>query len=614
LTRHLRLSLLAALAALLLAVPIVAQDDSTAVDDDRQDIPDSNIVEQVDVALAEFKILVTDKRGRPIDDLTADEIVVLEGGKPQKLAYLEAVSEATPRPTGTAKVPTPATVYTPDGESTGGDVSAVLPPKPKRRVALVFDVRNSKKRNREHWHEAAMEWLNYEMQPDDWVGVVILRSYPDWLVDFTQDKEVLANTLKRVSLAGAANDRDRRGEVTRLVQDIFHLCSDPGRLPSQQDKKSTTADVRLGSGLDEQGCAYNLVEGYVQEWNAQALESVESLQALTGQLAAVPGRKAVLMFSEGIIEDASGLGVSAMLSVFGPTKIDIADVTWRLKKNVYHDVRKLHRVAKGADVSFFTFDTRTGGDGSFGGQLEHAHTNYQNTYNVNPWSEMESETRQTLNALAKETGGRSYHGVKDLADDVISAADSFFGMYSIGYYRSDPKAPLGKVKVQISRKRMAIDYPDRASARGHQARAVPLDMTIGQPEIVGDGKKQSLPVSLTMEFNSIPLRRGGGTRGTVLGIHLQAIRPDGTVAAERLDIETVVTDREDRKAARDTAYLHRTNIRLPVGSYRLRARVSDDRQEIIADRSIDLTLELGSVRPGIAPAGEVAAASDASTP
>jgi VWFA-related protein len=589
-------------------------DEEKGQDESQNEILESNVVEELDVALAEFKILVTDKRGRPIVDLRADEIEVLEGGVPQRLAYLETVSESTPKPSGTSKAPSPATVYTPDGEETTGDVSAVLPAKPKRRVAMVFDVRNSKKRNRDHWHDAAMEWLRYEMQPDDWVSIVIMRSYPDWLVDFTQDKDVLAGVLEKVSLAGTANDRDRRNEVTRLVQDIFHLCSDPGRLPSQQEKKSTTSDVRYGTNFDEQGCAYNLVEGYVQEWHSQSLETIDSLRALTGQLAAIPGRKAVLYFSEGIIEDATSMGVSAMLSVFGPQKIDISDITWRLNKNAYTDVRDLHRTARGADVSFFTFDTRSGADGSFGGTLEHGHTNYQNTYNVNPWGEMQSETRQTLNALAKETGGRAYHGAKDLADDVIAAADSFFGMYAVGYYRADPRAPLGKVKVRINRKRLAVDYPDRAWARGHQARGVSLDMTIGRPSLVGDGKKQSIPVSLTLPFDSLPFRRGGGGRGTVLGIHLQAIRPDGTIAAERLDIETVVTDRDERRDARGKLYLHETNIRLGVGAYRIRARISDDRQEIIADRSIDLTLELGSIVPGIRTGDEVAATTDASGP
>ena len=69
-----------------------------------------------------------------------------------------------------------------------------------------------------------------------------------------------------------------------------------------------------------------------------------------------------------------------------------------------------------------------------------------------------------MNELAKETGGRSYHGLKKLTDNVQAAADSFFGMYTVGYYRSDPDAEVGKVRVKIARRKLAIDYPERALA------------------------------------------------------------------------------------------------------------------------------------------------------
>ena len=113
-----------------------------------------------------------------------------------------------------------------------------------------------------------------------------------------------------------------------------------------------------------------------------------------------------------------------------------------------------------------------------------------------------------------------------------------------------------------------------------------------------------------LDFDALPLRGGaGGSRGTVLGLHLQAIRPDGTVVAERLDIEPIATGGKSRETVGGRNLLHRTDLVLPPGPYRIRARVSDDRRVILADRTLDLTLEPGNVRPGLASTGPADGAS-----
>ncbi len=566
---------------------------------------DSGLVERAEVALAEFKVLVTDRRGRPIVDLKPEEIRVFEGGVEQKLAYLEPVTGGRPRPTGTAEIPPPAMLYTSEGEAVASEPEAVLPPKPVRRVVLAFDVRNSKLNARDTWKEAALEWLIEGMQPEDLVGIVVFRSYPDWVVEFTRDRKRLKNALESLSLVGSAPDRDRRRDMNKLIEEMQSLCSDPGKAITQRNRGSPDYR-REDSSFDEVSCSYSIASEFVQQWDLEAQESIEVMRTLTGQLAAIPGRKAVILFSDGLVADASMLGAYALTAVLGTTKVDLGSTAWRLRRSSTRELDKLYSVAQAGDVSFFTFDTRRGDQSGFGGQLEMGqHLNYQKL-GVNPWTEMHSETRGTLNTLAKETGGRSFHGIKRLEENVRAAADSFFGFYAVGYYREDPAAEPGKVRVKIERDKLMVDYPDKARLWPHRPREVALDLSIGAPRLAADGERQTLPVSLLMAFDALPLRRGAGGRGTVLGAHIQAIRPDGTVAAERLEIVEVVATRAERQEAEDKAYRHLTSITLPTGAFRLRVRISDDRQAIVADRTIDLTLELGRVEPGLR---EIAAAS-----
>jgi len=591
-----------------LALPMLAQEageTAPAKKRDPRDLPiETDVVEEVAVELAEVSVLVTDRRGNAIVDLKPEEITVFENGKPQRLAYVDNVGgtrfagkidDASP----------PAAVYDRQGQMVdAGEIDAVLPARAVRRVVLAFDVKNSKLNVREKWRQAGEDWVRDEMRDDDLVAVVLFRSYPYWLVNFTSDKEAVLHSIEAVSFDQGIQDRDKRRDVSQLVEDIHSLCTDLGK-PSDRRRKGSGQTGGATPGSDEAGCAYNLAEAQVQQWDLEAGETLGTLRGLTGQLAAVTGRKMVILFSEGWVSDAATAGTQAMLAVFGFAKVDTTVVRWSLERDSLREVNALHLTAKAANVSYFTIDTTRGYDAGFGGSLERGqHLSYQNQ-GVNPWSEMNWDTRQSLNALAKETGGRSYYGTKDLEQKMTAAADSFFGYYLVGYYRSDPRARAGKVRVKVDRAKLDIGYPDKPTLWPHRASPVRLDLSVGQPSLDASGVAQALPFKFTMDLGDMPLRRGAGGRGTQLGVYVQAIRPDGTVAAERLDIATVVLDREERKVRETQLYEHSTELVLAEGPYRIRARISDDRQKIVSERVLDLTVKAGTVVAGFeeAPGG-----------
>jgi len=556
-------SVLALSVCLALAAPVLAQQadesDKPTKKRDPRDLPiETGVVEEVAVELAEVSVLVTDRRGNPITDLRPEEITVFERGKPQRLAFLDNVG-GTRFAGRVDDAPPPAAVYDRQGQMIdAGEIETVLPAR---------------------------------------AGVVVFRSYPFWLVYFSNDKPAVLRSIEMVSLDQGIQDRDKGRDVSRLVEDIHSLCTDLGRASD----RSNTGSGRTGGSApatDEKSCAYNLTEPQVQQWDMEANETLGTLRGLTGQLAAVPGRKMVILFSEGWVSDAATAGTQAMVAVFGVAKIDTSVIRWSLERDALRDVNALQLAAKAANVSYFTIDTTRGYDTGFGGNLERGQSLAYQNQGINPWSEMNWETRQTLNALAKATGGRSYHGAKDLDEKMTAAADSFFGYYLVGYYRSDPRARAGKVKVKIDRAKLDIGYPDKPTLWPHKANPVRLDLSIGQPTLDASGVEQVVPLKFTMNLSEIPLRRGAGGRGAQLGVYVQAVSPDGTVVAERLDIATVVLDRGDRQGSQDQSYEHTTELTLPEGPYRIRARISDDRQKIVSERVLDLTVKAGAVVAG----------------
>jgi hypothetical protein len=264
----------------------------------------------------------------------------------------------------------------------------------------------------------------------------------------------------------------------------------------------------------------------------------------------------------------------------------------------------LHHVAKSAEVAFYTFDTRQGNSGGFGGDLEQAHKTTATTYGINPWNEMLYETRGTLQVLAKETGGESFHGRKKLPEQMTAAADSFYGLYSLGFYRKEAGKPVSKIRVEINNRRTKVTYPEKIAISRHRPQAVQMHITLGRPQMTATGRKQRIPVTLSMEIDALPLRRGSGGRGCQIGALLQAAQPDGTIESESLELITVVIPAEELKELSGKRYDHQTSIEVPVGAYRIRARLSDDRQKILGDRSVDVTVENGEIRAGLHAAAE----------
>jgi hypothetical protein len=99
-------------------------------------------------------------------------------------------------------------------------------------------------------------------------------------------------------------------------------------------------------------------------------------------------------------------------------------------------------------------------------------------------------------------------------------------------------------------------------------------------------------------YELLPLRRGAGGRGCQMGIFVQAQRRDGSIAAERFDTEIIVVDKDELEDLEGQYYNHTTGLELEPGQYRLRARLSDDFNDIVGEKFIDLTVGNERIAPG----------------
>ncbi|HEX8072829.1 MAG TPA: VWA domain-containing protein [Pyrinomonadaceae bacterium] len=171
------LALVAALAA-----PAFTQQPTPAPDED---------VVRITTNLVQLDAVVTDKNGRQVTDLRAEEFEVFEDGKPQPVTHFAYVSTASAPPAP------PPSLAAPGRES-------APPPAPlkreqvRRSIALVVDDLGMAHANMVPVRAALRRFVDEQMQPGDLVAIVRLAGDVGALQQFTNDKRLLRAAIERI--------------------------------------------------------------------------------------------------------------------------------------------------------------------------------------------------------------------------------------------------------------------------------------------------------------------------------------------------------------------------------------------------------------------------------
>ena len=157
----------------------------------------------LDVARVNMLFAVTDKKGRFVTNLTKDDFEIKEEKKEQQI--LEFVAESD------------------------------LP----LRLGILVDSSNSVRDRFKFQQEAAVEFVNSVVRPDDKAVVVSYDSGAELVADLTGNTEVLAKAIRSL----------RPGGGTALYEAIYFACRDK-LMQDQPRHKFRRAMVVLGDGDD----------------------------------------------------------------------------------------------------------------------------------------------------------------------------------------------------------------------------------------------------------------------------------------------------------------------------------------------------------------------------
>jgi VWFA-related protein len=366
---------------------------------------DSTVTIKVSTQLVVETVVVKDKKGNPVEGLTAKDFTVTENGAPQTISFCEH-QELTEAPT--AAPPTPherenIRVYDRLGRTR---ISTEAPGKlryqDRRLLALYFDMTAMPPSDQMRALSAAQKFIRTQMTPADRVSILRYSGGGvDVLQDFTDDHNRLLSILETL--------------IVGEGQGFGESTNDAG-----------TPDTGAAFGQDDS--EFNIFN------TDRQLAALQTAAKMLGQL---NEKKLLIYFASGL--RLNGVDNQAQLHATIDSAIRAGVSFWPI------DARGLVAQAPLGDAT----QGSPGGVGMYSGTAALAlTTNFQ-------------QSQDTLYALAGDTGGKALLDYNDLTKGIVQAQRAVSSYYILGYYTSN-SAQDGKfrrVKISLNANPSAnLDY------------------------------------------------------------------------------------------------------------------------------------------------------------
>jgi VWFA-related protein len=257
--------------------------------------------------------VVKDKKGHTVKDLKASDFEVYEDGVRQQVKSFRLVNrdEATTTATASDNAGTPSQstqpIVTPRA-------NAPLSTNRLSAVALVFDRLSPDARARAR--EAALSYIGNDVRPDDFIGVFGIDLSLKAIQSFTNNAQLIRAAIERATSHAPSSFTSSTEQLTNLSQQTTALQSqvdvNSGNLASSgptgggqalagQAAPSTAAAGAAAADLQFAEMTERAVEGFERmERSQQGYATTEGLLSVVNAMGRLPGRKALILFSEGL--------------------------------------------------------------------------------------------------------------------------------------------------------------------------------------------------------------------------------------------------------------------------------------------------------------------------
>jgi len=389
---------------------------------------------RVSTHLVLIDVVVTDKQGKPVTGLKAEDFSVQERGKTQKIALIEPPNS----PTNLAPPPLGPGIYSnrPEFRGSGGPLTILL-----------LDGANTPFRDQAYARLQMLKYVMTQLKPGQRMGVFTLTNQLGVLQDFTSDPQILLRALQ---------------QYKPTEQELAKGAAPPVSTSLGSPDLSPGASMTIATANNALRDFQNVQVAYMLDRRTET--TLLALRSLARILGGIPGRKNVVWVTAGfpfslVPEDRTiseaelaeslpsirqlGVGTRAAGSLAGTARTQHAG-----------EIREAAAQLASAQVVIYPVDARglaSGmeftSDDSANRQLDSMAEGARIRM-----SDMAS-SQETMRELARETGGKAYVNQNEIEDGVALVDHDNAASYTLGYYPEDKKwdGKYRSVKIKVSR-------------------------------------------------------------------------------------------------------------------------------------------------------------------
>ncbi|HZE64106.1 MAG TPA: VWA domain-containing protein, partial [Pyrinomonadaceae bacterium] len=275
--------------AVFLAIPGQSQEKKqTQTSSDQEDVI------KITANLVSVDVIVKDKKGKAITNLKAEDFTVYENGVSQKIEFFDSTLSGN----GDSARPARA------GETTIGSTPPTgHPPNrlPRNIICLVLDGQSTELANLKRVREGIIKYIRERITASDSVALFSISGGLQLLQPFTKDK---AKLIAAVEKASNSTTVSKTSEFRDINANITTLRDQPSGPPLAL-VNSEAGGGPAGAAAAEAMIAQRVLEQYVRLRSVLTLQQTRpvlaALAAICEGLRSTPGKKTLVMFSQGFI-------------------------------------------------------------------------------------------------------------------------------------------------------------------------------------------------------------------------------------------------------------------------------------------------------------------------
>ena len=523
--------------------------------------------------LVQTPVVVTDKSGAHVRNLTKADFQILENGKEQKLGTFEEITATT----------SPFPPYAPKPNEF---TNLFVDPGQRRMVTIVaIDTINTPYLDQVYGRKELIKYLSQHLETGQIFGLVMIGSRGmKVLHPLTSDSSQLIGVLKKLS--GELPAMQEIGIDAQVIAQNQNALSNPSGLMTPIQLGDDDIESELRNFVLYGDAA---VSGFAQD---RAIEmTMTAFLNIAWSVSAIPGRKAILWATGGFpfIMDSSSAVPGGNLSLLYERAMKALN---EAEISVYPvDVRGLVNYLPVADAKF---------SGPKSGQAM--------TQAILGRSWLHASTLDSLRDFAAMTGGRAYYNNNDLASGFQRAAEDSSSYYVLGYYLDthNDKAGWRQLKVKVNKPGVEVRarngfFVTNATMNPDAARKFDEDSAVNSPF-----DSTSIPITL----HWLGMASEGGKKKVEFALNLP---PTGVFINEadknHFDIDFIAQANKDGvpvDGAKQVAkgdltaealiktkaqgVFYKSALELPPGKYDVRVVVRDNLTGRVGSLSVPLTV------------------------